>query len=54
MPCFSTPFSLPTVTFTRKTSFDRSSAVCTLRGVNSAFGEMNVTVPSMPGPPASV
>ena len=23
----------------------RSSAVCTLRGVNSAFGEMNVIVP---------
>jgi hypothetical protein len=50
----STPFSLLTVIFTRNTSFERSSAVCTLRGVNSAFGEMKVMVPSIPGPPASV
>ena len=32
----------------------RSSAVCTFLGVNSAFGEMKVTVPWMPAPPASV
>ena len=54
MPCLSTPLRLSTETFTRKTSFDRSSAVCTLRGVNSALGEMKVTVPAMPAPPASV
>ena len=33
------------VTLMRYTSFERSSGVCTLRGVNSAFGEMNVIVP---------
>ena len=37
MPDFSTPAVLSTATFTRYTSFERSSAVCTLRGVNSAF-----------------
>src|SRR5207237_3771073 len=40
MPAFSTPFRLSMDTFTRYTSFARSSAVCTLRGVNSAFCEM--------------
>ena len=40
MPALSTPFRLSTDTFTRYTSFARSSAVCTLRGVNSAFSEM--------------
>src|SRR5690606_23308888 len=54
MPAFSTPAVLSTLTLIRYTSLDRSSAVWTLRGVNSARGEMNVTVPAMPGPPASV
>src|SRR5450759_804272 len=54
LPCFRTPRVLSTETLMRYTSFDRSSAVCTLRGVNSAFGEMNVTVPLMPAPPASL
>ena len=40
MPIFSVPSRLFTETFTRYTSFDRSSAVCTLRGVNSAFDAM--------------
>ena len=40
MPCLSTPSLLSTDMRTRYTSFERSSAVCTLRGVNSAFGEM--------------
>ena len=40
IPCLSTPSWLGTDTRTRYTSFDRSSEVCTLRGVNSAFGEM--------------
>ena len=54
MPCFSTPPELSTVTRMRYTSLARSSAVCTFLGVNSAFGEMNVTVPVRPAPPASV
>ena len=45
MPCLSMPWRLSTAIFTRYTSFDRSSAVCTLRGVNSAFGEMKLIVP---------
>src|SRR5262249_59029763 len=45
MPGLSTPSRLSAVTLMRYTSFERSSAVCTLRGVNSAFGEMNVIVP---------
>src|SRR5918995_6491539 len=54
MPSFSTPLVLSALTLTRYTSRDRSSAVCTFRGVNSAFGEMNVTLPGMASPPASV
>src|SRR4030095_5458585 len=54
MPGFRTPARLSTVTLMRYTSFDRSSAVCTLRGVNSAFGDMKVTLPDTPSPPASV
>src|SRR4030095_11633396 len=53
MPGFSTPARLSTVPLIRYTSFDRSSAVCTLRGVNSAFGETNVILPGTPCPPSS-
>ena len=42
------PSRLSVVTLMRYTSLERSSAVCTLRGVNSAFGEMNVIVPVEP------
>ena len=38
MPCLSVPAALSADTFTRYTSFERSSAVWTLRGVNSARG----------------
>src|SRR5262245_42345579 len=54
MPRFSTPFLLSTETLTRYTRRERSSAVWTLRGVNSACGEMKVTLPAIPSPPASV
>src|SRR6202521_4547568 len=53
MPCLSTPWRLSTAIFTRYTSLERSSAVWTLRGVNSAFEEMKLMVPGML-PPASV
>ena len=46
IPDFNTPSRLSTVTLIRYTSLDRSSAVCTFRGVNSALGEMKVMVPS--------
>jgi len=45
IPGLSTPSRLSVLTFIRYTSFDRSAAVCTLRGVNSALGEMNVMLP---------
>src|SRR5262249_27590395 len=46
MPVFRIPRELSTLTLMRYTSLDRSSAVWTFRGVNSALGEMNVMVPS--------
>src|SRR4029453_12574040 len=46
MPGLSTPSRLSAVTLMRYTSLVRSSAVCTLSGVNSALGEMKEIVPS--------
>src|SRR5512145_2439793 len=45
IPGFRIPSRLSVVTLIRYTSFVRSSAVCTFRGVNSACGEMKVIVP---------
>src|SRR5262249_23540224 len=54
IPGLRTPALLSTATFTRYTSFERSSAVCTLRGVNSAFSAIIEMTPAIPAPPASV
>src|SRR5688572_3334153 len=40
IPAFKMPSRLSTLTLMRYTSFERSSAVWTVRGVNSACGEM--------------